>query len=329
MSRRTPQPPGEIDWVDGEVVEREQQEADTGKQGELAGNAAERKYDPAAAEIPEAVYVWLFPNVMLNVYLGQMQTNQVLPLSHDRTRVTFDLTFGILRELLVRELGRKVVWAGNAYIPCKEAFPDGTFLNLTGNTSLTSLPSLVQEEILRLLIERDLIPDDVHIFTLEFFQAGGRKGYPWGAHVCIAGAEKEGRVLYRGELSGTQKVGDRYRKEALPLPVAQFKQFGEGLLDFYGVGAMTILGPGNEARATFVASLVEHLDRFNRRKVFYDPNSLFQPKAANAAMGTYIPIAAGSEPRFEQVPDYPRAGTDNAVVDLYLMNPDDSGHSSE
>ena len=39
---------------------------------------------------PEAVYVWLFPNVMLNVYLGQMQTNVVIPLSHDRTRVMFD-----------------------------------------------------------------------------------------------------------------------------------------------------------------------------------------------------------------------------------------------
>lgn len=53
--------------------------------------------------------------------------------------------FAQFSALLVRELGRKVVWAGNAYIPCKEAFPDGTFLNLTGNTSLTSLPSLVQK----------------------------------------------------------------------------------------------------------------------------------------------------------------------------------------
>jgi len=53
--------------------------------------------------------------------------------------------FGQFAALLVRELGRKVVWAGNAYIPCREAFPDGTFLNLTGNTSLTSLPSLVQK----------------------------------------------------------------------------------------------------------------------------------------------------------------------------------------
>jgi ADP-heptose:LPS heptosyltransferase len=48
-----------------------------------------------------------------------------------------------LTSLLIREGGRKVVWAGNNYLPCKESFPDGTFLNLTGNTSLTSLPALL------------------------------------------------------------------------------------------------------------------------------------------------------------------------------------------
>jgi heptosyltransferase I len=53
--------------------------------------------------------------------------------------------FAEFSAMLVRDLGRKVVWAGNAYIPCREAFPDGTFLNLTGNTSLTSLPSLIRK----------------------------------------------------------------------------------------------------------------------------------------------------------------------------------------
>jgi heptosyltransferase I len=51
--------------------------------------------------------------------------------------------FSELSSLLVREAGRKVVWAGSSYLPCKEAFPDGAFVNLTGNTSLTSLTSLV------------------------------------------------------------------------------------------------------------------------------------------------------------------------------------------
>lgn len=51
--------------------------------------------------------------------------------------------FGQLSSLMVREAGRKVVWAGANYLPCKEAFPDGAFVNLTGNTSLTSLTALV------------------------------------------------------------------------------------------------------------------------------------------------------------------------------------------
>ena len=51
--------------------------------------------------------------------------------------------FGQLTALLIREAGRKVVWAGNHYLPCRESFPEGTFVNLTGNTSLTSLPALL------------------------------------------------------------------------------------------------------------------------------------------------------------------------------------------
>jgi len=49
----------------------------------------ERQYT-AASPHDEPQYYWLFPNVMLNVYLGQMQTNVVLPLDHQRTRVVFE-----------------------------------------------------------------------------------------------------------------------------------------------------------------------------------------------------------------------------------------------
>lgn len=54
------------------------------------GGHGERRYDPAATDTPEAVYAWLFPNTMLNVYLGQMQTNAVIPVGPDRCRVVFD-----------------------------------------------------------------------------------------------------------------------------------------------------------------------------------------------------------------------------------------------
>lgn len=53
--------------------------------------------------------------------------------------------FKQLTELLIRDgRGRKVVWAGNNYLPDRDAFPGGQFLNLTGNTSLVSLPALIQ-----------------------------------------------------------------------------------------------------------------------------------------------------------------------------------------
>ncbi|MEN9401467.1 MAG: Lipopolysaccharide heptosyltransferase 1 [Verrucomicrobiota bacterium] len=51
--------------------------------------------------------------------------------------------FSQLTSLLIREAGRKVVWAGSHYLPCRESVPDGSFVNLTGNTSLTSLPALL------------------------------------------------------------------------------------------------------------------------------------------------------------------------------------------
>ena len=53
--------------------------------------------------------------------------------------------FASLSSLLVREAGRKVVWAGSHYLPCREAFPDGAFVNLTGNTSLNSLTALMNQ----------------------------------------------------------------------------------------------------------------------------------------------------------------------------------------
>lgn len=51
--------------------------------------------------------------------------------------------FTQLTALLIREAGRKVVWAGSHYLPCRESLPEGSFVNLTGNTSLTSLPALL------------------------------------------------------------------------------------------------------------------------------------------------------------------------------------------
>src|SRR5205807_2020466 len=40
-----------------------------------------------------AYYWWVFPNFMLNLYQGVMDTNLVLPLGPDRCRVVFDFYF--------------------------------------------------------------------------------------------------------------------------------------------------------------------------------------------------------------------------------------------
>jgi len=53
--------------------------------------------------------------------------------------------FKQLTEMIVRSnRNRKVVWAGSNVVPDRGAFPAGQFLNLTGNTSLLSLPALIK-----------------------------------------------------------------------------------------------------------------------------------------------------------------------------------------
>jgi choline monooxygenase len=55
----------------------------------VTGAAGSRTYVPTD-DGEQAQYYWLFPNVMLNVYQGQMQTNVVLPRGHDCCEVVFD-----------------------------------------------------------------------------------------------------------------------------------------------------------------------------------------------------------------------------------------------
>jgi choline monooxygenase len=48
-----------------------------------------RQYVPRN-EDDRAWYYWLFPNFMLNIYLGQLQINVIVPLAHDRTNTVFE-----------------------------------------------------------------------------------------------------------------------------------------------------------------------------------------------------------------------------------------------
>jgi len=56
---------------------------------EVEQGANDRLYVPKG-DANDASYLWLFPNVMLNIYLGQMQTNVVIPRGTDSCEVVFE-----------------------------------------------------------------------------------------------------------------------------------------------------------------------------------------------------------------------------------------------
>jgi choline monooxygenase len=53
-------------------------------------DTAQGPYESAAATPGVALYWWLWPNTMLNVLPGRLQTNRVVPLASNRCRVDFD-----------------------------------------------------------------------------------------------------------------------------------------------------------------------------------------------------------------------------------------------
>jgi choline monooxygenase len=56
------------------------------------GQEHERVYAPDGA-LKEALYFWVFPNLMLNFYPDNVSTNLVVPLSHDKTLTIFEWYF--------------------------------------------------------------------------------------------------------------------------------------------------------------------------------------------------------------------------------------------
>jgi choline monooxygenase len=54
-----------------------------------SGGGDERRYVADGSDA-SAEYFWVFPNLMLNCYLGQLQTNRVIPIDAENTRVIFD-----------------------------------------------------------------------------------------------------------------------------------------------------------------------------------------------------------------------------------------------
>jgi len=57
-----------------------------------AEEAGERLYAPGAG-MQQALYFWIFPNLMLNIYPDNISTNVIVPLSHEKTLTIFEWFF--------------------------------------------------------------------------------------------------------------------------------------------------------------------------------------------------------------------------------------------
>jgi phenylpropionate dioxygenase-like ring-hydroxylating dioxygenase large terminal subunit len=57
-------------------------------------DSSERFYAPgSASQQQEALYFWVFPNLMLNIYPDNVSTNLIVPFSHDKTLTIFEWFF--------------------------------------------------------------------------------------------------------------------------------------------------------------------------------------------------------------------------------------------
>ncbi len=72
------------------------------------GDTTERVYPPGV-DLKEALYFWIFPNLMLNFYPDNIQTNIIVPLSPEKTLTIFEWYFNDATSERVRERARKAI----------------------------------------------------------------------------------------------------------------------------------------------------------------------------------------------------------------------------
>jgi choline monooxygenase len=70
--------------------------------------AGERSYAPGTG-LQEALYFWIFPNLMLNIYPDNISTNLIVPLSHNKTLTIFEWFFHDVASPKVQERMKKAV----------------------------------------------------------------------------------------------------------------------------------------------------------------------------------------------------------------------------
>ena len=72
------------------------------------GDAGERMYAPGAG-LQEALYFWIYPNLMLNIYPNNISTNVIVPLSHEKTLTIFEWFFHDVASLKNQERIKRAV----------------------------------------------------------------------------------------------------------------------------------------------------------------------------------------------------------------------------
>ena len=72
------------------------------------GDTSERVYPPGLG-LKEALYFWVFPNLMLNFYPDNIQTNIIVPLSHHKTLTIFEWYFRDASSEKVGERAKKAI----------------------------------------------------------------------------------------------------------------------------------------------------------------------------------------------------------------------------
>lgn len=143
-------------------------------------------------------------------------------------------------------------------------------------------------------LDKGDITDDSLVFVLTRYHKSSPE-YEFGAYLVVIGNE------FLGHFGSWY---DEEYDEPLDIPLDQFKQINDED-SWPGKGLFEFLGPGNEIRAQLLGSLLEHLDRFNNRKVFVPLISTLQAQQAQSPTATYIPIVPGGEPKTEDIPNFP------------------------
>lgn len=123
--------------------------------------------------------------------------------------------------------------------------------------------------------------------------------YPDGARVIMVGKRK---VLHRGKWNHKKPDGTT---EVLDIPLTQYAQWNEGRDDPYSVGTSELIGRAEEFRVAQIASMLDHLDHLNNRKIFLDIHSVVNEADLYRKDKKYIRYT-GQAPVFEEVPSVPR-----------------------